>query len=113
MAGKLEFTQFDPVVAEKHSGLQWLKWEGNSIKRVEKESNWIKSLTKSDIIGIKIGLHAIYCNRRYSASNVQFCDRSEISQSYRISYAFHREFLDSLYKVRVSVNYILLRVTDL
>ena len=31
-------------------------------------------------------------------------DRSEISESDRISYALHREFLDSLYKVRVSVN---------
>ena len=55
MAGKLEFTQFDPLVAEKHSGLQGLKWEGNSIKRVENELNWIKSLTKSDITGIRIG----------------------------------------------------------
>ena len=55
MAGKLEFTQFHPLVAEKHSGLQQLKCEGNSIKRVENELNWIKSLTKSDIIGIWIG----------------------------------------------------------
>ena len=55
MAGKLEFTQFGPLVAEKHSGLQGLKWEGNSIKGVENEINWIKSLTKSDIIGIRIG----------------------------------------------------------
>ena len=55
VAGKLEFTQFDPLVAEKHSGLQGLKWEGNSIKGVEDELNWIKSLTKSDIIGIWIG----------------------------------------------------------
>ena len=53
VAGKLEFTQFDPVVAEKHSGLQGLKWGGNSIKRVENEPNWIKRLTKSDIIGIR------------------------------------------------------------
>ena len=37
VAGKFEFTQFDPVVAEKHSGLQGLIWEGNSIKRVENE----------------------------------------------------------------------------
>ena len=37
MAGKLEFTQFDPLVAEKHLGLQGLKWEGNSIKHVENE----------------------------------------------------------------------------
>ena len=36
VAGKLEFTQFDTVVAEKHLGLQGLKWEENSIKRVEK-----------------------------------------------------------------------------
>ena len=46
VAGKLEFTQFDPLVAEKHSGLQGLKWEGDSIKRVENKLNWIKSLTK-------------------------------------------------------------------
>ena len=39
VAGKLEFTQFDPLVAEKHSGLQGLKWEGNSIKHVENELN--------------------------------------------------------------------------
>ena len=50
VAGKLEFTQFDPLVAEKHSGLQELKREGNSITRVENELHWIKSLTKSDII---------------------------------------------------------------
>ena len=41
VAGKLEFTQFDPLVAEKHSGLQGLSWEGNSIKRVE---NWHSDL---------------------------------------------------------------------
>ena len=46
MAGKLEFTQFDPVVAE-NSGSQGLKWEGNSIKRVENELNWIESSMKS------------------------------------------------------------------
>ena len=28
VTGELEFTQFDPLVAEKHSGLQGLKWEG-------------------------------------------------------------------------------------
>ena len=35
MAGKFEFTQFDPVVAEKHSGLQFdnSSWEENSIIR--------------------------------------------------------------------------------
>ena len=55
VAGKFEFTQFDPVVADKHSGLQGLTWEGNSIKRVENALNWINSLTKSDIIGIRIG----------------------------------------------------------
>ena len=92
------------MVAEKHSGSQGLKWEGNSIKRVENELNWIKSLTKSDIIGVRIGLQAICCNGQYSTSNDQFCDRSEISESDRISYALHIEFLDSLYKVRVSVN---------
>ena len=43
VAGKFEFTQFDPVVAEKHSGLQGLIWEENSIKRVEHALNWIKS----------------------------------------------------------------------
>ena len=95
MAGKLEFTQFDPVVAEKHSGLQGLKWEGNSIKRVENELSCFNFLTKSDVIRIRIGLQAICCNRQYSASNVQFCDRSEILESDRISYALHREFLDS------------------
>ena len=56
MAGKREFTQCDTVVAERHSGLQGLKWEGNSIRHVENELNWIKSLTESDIIGIRIGL---------------------------------------------------------
>ena len=35
VAGILEFTQADPVVAEKHSGLQGLKWEENTIKCVE------------------------------------------------------------------------------
>ena len=55
VAGKLEFTQFDPLVAEKPSGLQGLKWEGNSIKHVENELSWIKSSTKSDIIRIRIG----------------------------------------------------------
>ena len=36
VTGKLEFTQFDPLVAEKHSGLQGLKWEGRTywIKRI-------------------------------------------------------------------------------
>ena len=53
VAGQFEFTQFDPVVAEKHSGLQGFKWEGNSIKCVENELDWIKSLAKSDIIGIR------------------------------------------------------------
>ena len=104
MAGTLEFTQFDRLVADKHSGLQGLKWEGNSIKHVENELNWIKSLTKSDIIGIRIG----YWNRiSESESDIRIgyhSDRSEISESDRISYALHREFLDSLYKLRVSVN---------
>ena len=27
MTGKFDFTQFDPVVAEKHSGLQGPNWE--------------------------------------------------------------------------------------
>ena len=62
-AGKLEFTQFDPVIAEKHSGLPGLKWEGNSMKRAENALNWIRSLTKSDIVGIRIGLQAISCDR--------------------------------------------------
>ena len=44
MAGKLEFTQFDLLVAEKHSGLPGLKWEGNSIKRTENELNWTTDL---------------------------------------------------------------------
>jgi len=61
VAGKLEFTQFDPVVAEKRSGLQGLKREGISIKRAGNKLNWIKILTKSDIIGIGIGLQAICC----------------------------------------------------
>ena len=103
MAGKLEFTQFDPVVAEEHSGLQGLKRKGNSTKRVENELNWIKSLTKSDIIAIRIGLQAFCCNRQHLASNVQFCDRSEISESDRISHALHGRFLDLLSKVRVPV----------
>ena len=34
MAGKFEFTQFDPVVAEKHSDLQGPNWADNSIKRM-------------------------------------------------------------------------------
>ena len=38
------------------------------------------------------------------ASFVQFCDRSEILESDRISNALHREFLDSFYKVTVSIN---------
>ena len=83
MAGKLEFTQFDPLVAEKHSGLQGLKREGNSIKHVENELNWIKSLTKSDIIGIRIGYR-----KRVSESDIRIgyhSDRSEISESDRIS----------------------------
>ena len=63
VAGKLEFIQFDPVVAEKHSGLQGLKWEGNSINRGENELNWIESSTKSDIIGIRISSQEICCNR--------------------------------------------------
>ena len=100
MARKLEFTQFDPLVAEKHSGLQGLKWEGNSIKRVDIELNWIKSLTKSDSIGIRIGYRSQISDIRIEYHS----DRSEISESDNISYALHREFLDSLYKVRVSVN---------
>ena len=59
MVGKLEFTQFDPLVAEKHSGLQGLKWEGNSTKRVENELNWIKSLTRNDVTSIDI--HGSFC----------------------------------------------------
>jgi len=31
MTGKLDFNQFDPVVAEKHSGLQGPTWEENSL----------------------------------------------------------------------------------
>ena len=104
VAGKLEFTQFAPLVAEKHSGLQGLKWEGNSIKHVENELNCIKSLTKSDIIGIRIG----YRNRiSESESDIRIgyhSDRSEISESDGTSYALHREFPDSLYRVKVSVN---------
>jgi hypothetical protein len=103
VAGKLEFTPFDPLVAEKHSGLQGLKWEGNSINHAENELNWIKSLTKSDIIGIRIG----YWNRiSESESDIRIgyhSDRAEISETDKISSALHREFLDSLYKVRVSV----------
>ena len=79
VARKLEFTQFDPVVAEKHSGSQGLNWEGNSTKRVENELNWIKSLTKSDVIGIRIGLDSrVIANFRPLTS---FCYRSEISES--------------------------------
>jgi hypothetical protein len=33
VTGKFDFTQFDPVVAEKHSGLQGPNWEENSINR--------------------------------------------------------------------------------
>ena len=44
MAGKLEFTQYEPLVAEKHSGLQRLKCKGNSIntsgKRIEFDQNF-------------------------------------------------------------------------
>ena len=57
VAGKFEFTQFDPVVAdEKHSGLQGPKWEENSINRFYELEIWIKSLTKSGSLGIRIGL---------------------------------------------------------
>ena len=59
VAGKLEFT----LVAEKHSGLQGLEWEENSIKRVENELNWIKSFTKSDFIRIRSDIGIGYQNR--------------------------------------------------
>ena len=69
MTGKLEFTQFDPMVAETHSSLQGLKWEGNSIKRVEKRIKLDQKfdevgyhrdqdrISESDI-GIEIGYHS-------------------------------------------------------
>ena len=59
VAGKLEFTQFDSVVAEQHSGLQGPNWEENPIKPFYAMENCIKSVTKSDIIGIRVGLQ---CN---------------------------------------------------
>ena len=72
---------------------------GKSDKMYENELNWIKSLTKSDIIGIRIG----YWNRnRISESDIIAIGRR--FRNHRIAYALHREFLDSLYKVRVSVN---------
>ena len=33
VTGKFDFTQFDPVVAKKHTGLQGPNWEENSINR--------------------------------------------------------------------------------
>ena len=81
MAGKLEFTQFDPLVSEKHSRLQGLNWEGNSIKRVENVFNWIKILTKSDIIGTRIG----YRNRI-----------SESESDIRIGYHSGRRFRNQI-----------------
>jgi hypothetical protein len=78
--GKFEFTKFDPVDAEKHLGC------------LENALNWIKSLKKLDIKGIRVGISFVVIAN--SAYNVQFCDRSEISELDRTSYALHREFLE-------------------
>ena len=56
MTGKFDFTQVDLVLAEKHSGLQGPNWEGKSINLFYRLENFIKSLTKSDIIWIRIEL---------------------------------------------------------
>ena len=55
----------------------------------------------------EIGYHRDQDRISESESDIRIgyhSDRSEISESDRISYALHREFLDSLYKLRVSVN---------
>ena len=86
MAGKLLFTQFDPVVAEKRSGLQGLEWEENLIKRVKQiklDKKFDESRYHTDQKRITVQFSVI----ANSAANVQFCDRSEISESDRISYA--------------------------
>ena len=69
----------------------------------------IKLDQKCDEIGYhRVGSMIGYRNRiSESESDIRIgyhSDRSEISESDRISYELHGEFLDSLYKVRDSVN---------
>ena len=104
VTGKLEFTQFDPLVAEKHLGLQGLKWEGYSIKRVENKLNWIISLTKPDIIGIRIGLDYSYRRFAVIANSRPPTFSFAIGRRFRNQIGYRTRFLDSLYKVRVSIN---------
>ena len=107
LAGAFEFTEFDPVVTRKitvYMGklpvepVRTQSRIGKNTNICQRRFDEIEIASRRNRIGEEFSAIA------NSASFVEFCNRSEISKSNGMPYALHREFLNSLYKVRVSVH---------